>query len=168
MCCTRLAEITYKRQKRQKFAIWAPLHNFVGLYLRNCIDLYPIKRLESIKVLGVIINDQLTKWPRHCNLCSNFIYNTNKAHGLFVMLSIPCSRVQFEPDYSTVPSLVMCVLLPTGRNKTPFLCPWGRVALSFGRVAQRDKTTASCGPFTSWTERSHDCELSFSPQLKTP
>ena len=35
-----------------------------------------------------------------------------------------------------------------GRNKTPFLCPRGRVALSFGRVAQRDRTTASCGPFT--------------------
>jgi len=37
---------------------------------------------------------------------------------------------------------------PPGRNKTPFLCPWGRVALSFGWVAQRNRTTASCGPFT--------------------
>jgi len=31
MCCTRLAENT----GRKKIAIWSPLHNFVGLYLRN-------------------------------------------------------------------------------------------------------------------------------------
>jgi len=34
MCCTLLAENT-GRKNRQKFAIWAPSHNFVGLYLRN-------------------------------------------------------------------------------------------------------------------------------------
>jgi len=34
MCRTRLAGNT-GRKNRQKFAIWAPLHNFVGLYLRN-------------------------------------------------------------------------------------------------------------------------------------
>ena len=33
-CCTRLAENT-GRKNRQKFAIWAPSPNFVGLYLRN-------------------------------------------------------------------------------------------------------------------------------------
>jgi len=33
-CCTRLAEIQ-DAKNRQKFAIWAPSHNFVGLYLRN-------------------------------------------------------------------------------------------------------------------------------------
>jgi len=31
MCCTQLAENT----GRKKIAILAPLHNFVGLYLRN-------------------------------------------------------------------------------------------------------------------------------------
>jgi len=31
MCCTWLAENT----GRKKIAIWAPSHNFVGLYLRN-------------------------------------------------------------------------------------------------------------------------------------
>ena len=56
----------------------------------------------------------------------------------------------------------LTIVIVTGRNKTPFLCPWGRVALSFGRVAQRDRTTASCGPFTSWTERSQGCELRIS------
>jgi len=30
----RLAEST-GRKNRQKFAIWAPSHNFIGLYLRN-------------------------------------------------------------------------------------------------------------------------------------
>jgi len=34
MCCTWLAENT-GRKKCQKFAICAPLHNFVGLYLSN-------------------------------------------------------------------------------------------------------------------------------------
>ena len=34
MCCTRLAENT-GRKNWQRFAIWAPSHNFVGLYLRN-------------------------------------------------------------------------------------------------------------------------------------
>jgi len=34
MRCTRLAENT-GRKSRQKIAIWAPSHNFVGLYLRN-------------------------------------------------------------------------------------------------------------------------------------
>ena len=34
MCCTRFAGNT-GRKNRQKFAIWAPSHNFVGLYLRN-------------------------------------------------------------------------------------------------------------------------------------
>jgi len=33
ICCTRLAENSPK--SRQKIAIWAPSHNFVGLYLRN-------------------------------------------------------------------------------------------------------------------------------------
>ena len=33
-CCARLAENT-ARKNRQKVAIWAPSHNFVGLYLRN-------------------------------------------------------------------------------------------------------------------------------------
>jgi len=41
----------------------------------------------------------------------------------------------------------------------PFLCPWGRIALSFGRVAQADRTNASCGPFAQWTERSQGCEF---------
>jgi len=43
---------------------------------------------------------------------------------------------------------ICCGEMVAGRNKTPFLCPRGRVALSFGRVAQSDRTTASCGPFT--------------------
>jgi len=34
MCCTWLAEIQ-DAKIMQKIAIWAPLHNFVGLYLRN-------------------------------------------------------------------------------------------------------------------------------------
>jgi len=34
MCCSRLAENT-GRKNSPKIAIWAPLHNFVGLYLRN-------------------------------------------------------------------------------------------------------------------------------------
>jgi len=34
-CCTRLAEGTGQKRNRQKFAIWAPSHNFVGLYLSN-------------------------------------------------------------------------------------------------------------------------------------
>ena len=33
-CCTRLAE-TQDAKKSPKLAIWAPSHNFVGLYLRN-------------------------------------------------------------------------------------------------------------------------------------
>jgi len=33
-CCMRLAEIQ-DAKNRQKFAICAPSHNFVGLYLRN-------------------------------------------------------------------------------------------------------------------------------------
>jgi len=33
-CCTRLAEILDAKMT-QKIAIWAPSHNFVGLYLRN-------------------------------------------------------------------------------------------------------------------------------------
>jgi len=33
-CATRLAEIQ-DAKNRPKFAIWAPSHNFVGLYLRN-------------------------------------------------------------------------------------------------------------------------------------
>ena len=33
-CCTRLAE-NARRKKSPKIAIWAPSHNFVGLYLRN-------------------------------------------------------------------------------------------------------------------------------------
>jgi len=53
------------------------------------------------------------------------------------------------------------IMLFAGHNKTLF-CPWGRVALSFGRVAQGDRTNASCGPFAQWswwTERSQSCEL---------
>jgi len=34
-CCTRLAENTARNKNRQKFAICAPSHNCVGLYLRN-------------------------------------------------------------------------------------------------------------------------------------
>jgi len=34
MCYKRLAETT-GRKKSPKIAIWAPSHNFVGLYLRN-------------------------------------------------------------------------------------------------------------------------------------
>jgi len=34
MSCTRLAENT-GRKKSPKITIWAPSHNFVGLYLRN-------------------------------------------------------------------------------------------------------------------------------------
>jgi len=34
MCCTRLAEIQDAKNRRY-FAIWAPSHNYVGLYLRN-------------------------------------------------------------------------------------------------------------------------------------
>ena len=33
-CCTRLA-VNTGRKKVAKIAIWAPSHNFVGLYLRN-------------------------------------------------------------------------------------------------------------------------------------
>ena len=33
-CCTRLAENT-GRKNRQKIAIWAPWHNFIGQYLRT-------------------------------------------------------------------------------------------------------------------------------------
>ena len=42
--------------------------------------------------------------------------------------------------------------------KTPFLCPWGRVALSCGWVAHGGRTNASCGPFAQWPERYHGCE----------
>jgi len=31
----QLAENTGRKKKSPKIAIWAPLHNFVGLYLRN-------------------------------------------------------------------------------------------------------------------------------------
>jgi len=31
----RLAENTGHKKNPQKFAMWAPSHNFVGLYLRN-------------------------------------------------------------------------------------------------------------------------------------
>jgi len=34
MCCTRLAANAGPK-KSPKIAIWAPSHNFVGLYLRN-------------------------------------------------------------------------------------------------------------------------------------
>jgi len=34
MRCTRLAEIQDAKMT-QKIAIWAPSHNFIGLYLRN-------------------------------------------------------------------------------------------------------------------------------------
>jgi len=34
MCCKRLAEIQ-DAKKSPKIAIWAPSHNFVGLYFRN-------------------------------------------------------------------------------------------------------------------------------------
>jgi len=34
MWCKRLAENT-GRNKSPKIAVWAPSHNFVGLYLRN-------------------------------------------------------------------------------------------------------------------------------------
>jgi len=34
MCCTRIAEIEDAKD-RQKIAVWAHSHNFVGLYLRN-------------------------------------------------------------------------------------------------------------------------------------
>jgi len=36
-CCTRLAENTGCKDAKtcQKIAIWAPWHNFFGLYLRN-------------------------------------------------------------------------------------------------------------------------------------
>jgi len=39
MWCMRLTQNT-GRKNRQKFAIWAPSHSFVGLYLRNnaCLD----------------------------------------------------------------------------------------------------------------------------------
>ena len=33
-CCTRLAE-NQDAKSRQKIALWAPSHNFVGLYFRN-------------------------------------------------------------------------------------------------------------------------------------
>jgi len=46
----------------------------------------------------------------------------------------------------------------TAGPKNPFLCPWGRVALSCGRVAHGGKTNASCGPFAQWPERYHGCE----------
>ena len=35
MCCTRLAGNTGRKNDTQKIAIWAPSHNFVGLYLRK-------------------------------------------------------------------------------------------------------------------------------------
>ena len=35
MCCMRLVENAGPKKNRQKLAIWAPSHNFVGLYLRN-------------------------------------------------------------------------------------------------------------------------------------
>jgi len=41
MYCARLAENTGRKIIATKFAIWAPAHNFVGLYLHNykaCID----------------------------------------------------------------------------------------------------------------------------------
>jgi len=34
-CATRGSPKIQDAKNRQKFAIWAPLHNFVGLYLRN-------------------------------------------------------------------------------------------------------------------------------------
>jgi len=34
-CCTQLAEIQDGRKILQQFAIWAPSHNFVWLYLSN-------------------------------------------------------------------------------------------------------------------------------------
>jgi len=35
MCFTQLAGNAGPKKNRQKFAIWTPSHNFVGLYLRN-------------------------------------------------------------------------------------------------------------------------------------
>ena len=35
MCCARLAGNAGLQKNRQKVAIWAPSHDFVGLYLRN-------------------------------------------------------------------------------------------------------------------------------------
>ena len=35
MCCMMLAEKYRTQKKSSKFAIWAPLHKFIGLYLRN-------------------------------------------------------------------------------------------------------------------------------------
>ena len=34
-CCTRLAGNAKPKKNRQKVAIWAPSHKFVGLYIRN-------------------------------------------------------------------------------------------------------------------------------------
>ena len=35
MCCKRLAKNAGQKKNRQKFAVWAPSHKFVGLNLRN-------------------------------------------------------------------------------------------------------------------------------------
>jgi len=35
MCCKRLAKNAGQTKNRQKFAVWAPSHKFVGLNLRN-------------------------------------------------------------------------------------------------------------------------------------
>jgi len=35
MCCTRLAANAGPKKVAKNIAIWAPSHNFVGLYLRN-------------------------------------------------------------------------------------------------------------------------------------
>jgi len=48
-CCTRLAENT-RRKNSPKIAIWAPSHNFVGLYLRNKAHIDNRKKLLSSNI----------------------------------------------------------------------------------------------------------------------
>jgi len=50
MCCTRLAENAGPKN-RQKFAIWAPSDNFVGLYLRNSGMYRPSKKIVKQQYL---------------------------------------------------------------------------------------------------------------------
>jgi len=70
MCCTRLAENT-GRKSRQKFAICAPSHKFVWLYLRNITQC--IKRGVKHEVHQVQINkstvtryvENVHHWQKH-------------------------------------------------------------------------------------------------------
>ena len=60
--------------------------------------------------------------------------------------------------WSTKTALLIFPFLQTQGLKNPFLCLWGRVALSCGRVAHEGRTNASCGLFAQWHERYHGCE----------